>query len=126
MSGCDDECGRRLFFFTTVTDSSSVAVEAATVTVECVDAYDEAHLSETSTTDEAGEASPAVHALNRDCPEAPELHSSYFQTCSITVWAEGFQEASRMLSGAELDDLPENDAGQAGHGVRVTFTLTRL
>ena len=123
-SGCG-ECGRRLFFFTTVRDSSNAVVEAATVAVDCVDAHDGSHLSDMGTTDRSGQASPAVHAPNRSCPEDPEAHASYFQSCSITVQAQGFRQASRALSGADLDALPKEGAGQAGHGVRVEITLTR-
>ncbi len=122
-SGCDD-CGRRLVFFTTVEDSSGAAVANATVTVDCVDASDGSHLSEIDTTDATGAAAPAVHALNRECPEDAHLNASYFRSCSISVRAAGFVEWTRQLSGAELDALPEHSAGQAGAGVRIEATLS--
>jgi hypothetical protein len=123
-SGCG-ECGRRLFFYTIVTDSADVAVAAATVVIDCVDVHDGAHLLATGTTEQSGAVMPAVEALGRDCPENPEAHASYFETCLITVEAAGFREESRLLSGDELDALPEVSVGQAGHGVQVAFMLTQ-
>ena len=123
FSGCG-ECGRRLFFFTDVTDPSETKVEGATVSVRCVDARDGSSLMDSATTDSSGAASPAPHALNRECPSDAQAHASYFESCEVTVTAPGFQEATRSFSGAELDDLPEESAGQAGHGVRLEVALT--
>lgn len=124
LSGCG-ECGRRLFFFTEVTDQMGGPVESAAVTVECVDAHDGSQLSDSAVTDSTGRASPAVHALNRECPDNAEAHASYFRSCTITVDATGYDVVSRSLSGEELDGLPEGSAGEAGHGVKIEITLRR-
>lgn len=123
-AGCG-ECGRRLFFFTNVTDSAQAPVAGATVTVDCTDASDGVRLSAQGSTDATGAAAPGVHAQNRDCPSNRDAHSAYFQRCSITVRAAGFRVDTRTLLGADLDALPEESAGQAGHGVRLAFTLAR-
>ena len=122
VSGCG-QCGRRLFFFTTVTDTAGGPIAGATVTVDCADVLDAASLTGLDTTDQSGRAAPSAHALNRRCPENPEPHAGYFRSCTVTARATGFRAESLTFSGSELDALPVESAGQAGAGVQVALTL---
>ncbi len=122
-SGCGT-CGRPLHFFTTIVDASAAPVEGATVSVVCTDARKGTALDSEEVTDEAGEAVPIVHALNDDCPDAVDPHSSYFEDCEFSIVVDGLEVLVVELTAEELDALPEtNRAGDAGHGVELTLII---
>ena len=125
-AGCG-QCGRRLFFFLTVENSSGEPIKGAAVALSCIDADDGSTLSDEDTanaTDEYGETETAVHALNRECPEDSSAHSSYFSSCEIVVQATGYETRTVQLSSSAIDSLPEGKSvGQAGHSVALVITV---
>jgi len=124
LAGCD-QCGRRLFFVVEVRSDDGAPIAGATVSIACLDAADRSELTSEATSDDKGEAVPAVHALNRQCPEDPFPHAAFFESCTISVRAGGLADQTIRLTGPDLDALPPVSFGQAGDGVLVRVTLRR-
>lgn len=121
LAGCGD-CARPVVFDLRVVDSQAAPIAAAHAEVQCTETTGAVRANSTASDGGGRALVPRITSARRACPDNPELIAPYFESCRLSVTADGFQNTTQTLTGAEMDSL----STPAGDGARIVLVVPLL